>query len=279
MTTSSIQAMPLLASAAREIIRAEIPGLIGAIQKHGPAQTIQAQLQSLTLADQALTVVDMLNLFKQQGVVCGVAVTHIWENYVREERLWEHYEGGKSKFMQDVYFSDFVEPTIKAAKVSEKYKAKQRACIEEAWGHGWEKKIDKHTDHPSSLSEKYLRGMAKLAGNGITLPIAEPLLHEVMTARVLHPRRGIRSRRAIVPSDIQTVVDAVNVVSEHYNLEPKNCSLIQLTSYLDHGITDVPVAVPETRQIPQNSDSPSVLPLASGAQPAAVEVFYYVNFP
>ena len=269
----------MLAPGAMETISAEFSGLIGSIQKHGPAQTINAHLQSLSLADQALTVVDMLNLFKQQGEVCGVAVTHIWENYVSQERLWEHYQGGESQFMKDVYFSDFVEPAIKAAKASEKYKAKQRACIEEAWGNGWEKKIDKHADHPSSLSEKYLRGMAKLAGNGIALPIAALLLYEVMTARVLSPRRGIRTRRAISPSDIQRALDAVKVVSQHYNLGPKDCSLIQLTAYLNHGIADVPVAVPETPQIPQTSNSTPVLPLPSGAEPLAVEVFYNVNFP
>ena len=284
MATSSIPAYAspataLLALGAMETISGDISGLIEAIQKHGPAQTIQAHLQPLTLADQALTAVDMLNLFNQQREVSGVAVTHIWENYVRQERLWEHYQGGESQFMQDVCFSDFVEPTIKAAKASEKYKAKQRACIEKAWGHGWEKKIDKDADHPSSLSEKYLRGMAKLAGNGITLPIAALLLYEVMTARVLYPRRGIRSRRAICPSDIQRALDAVTVVSKHYNLEPKDCSLKQLTSYLDHGIADVPVAVPETPQLSENSNSHPVLPLTPGAQPLAVEVFYNVNFP
>jgi len=95
----------------------------------------------------------------------------------------------------------------------------------------------------------------------------------------LYPRRGIRSRRAICPSDIQRALDAVTVVSKHYNLEPKDCSLKQLTSYLDHGIADVPVAVPETPQLSENSNSHPVLPLTPGAQPLAVEVFYNVNFP
>lgn len=277
MTTSSIMAHPSTATAlpAPGVKTISLLDLIPAIQKYGPAQAVQAHMQDLTKAEKAQTVVDLLNLHDQAAEAIGVMVTYIWEMFVVPEHLMDHYEGGATKFLQDVYYNEFVLPTIEASKATDRCKANHRASIEVAWQQGWESKIDEHGDHPSYLSEKYLQKMAKLAGNGMILSDATVLLRKVMDARVSKRSRGIRRRRAIMVSDIEKVIAAVTSVSQHCNLQPRECSLRQLTDFLDHGIP----AVPETPQIPQNSNSASVLLLPSGAQPLTVEVFYNVNYP
>ena len=268
------QATTLLSPGAMKTINGDIFSLIQAIQEDGPAKTVQDYLEPLGLADQALTVVDLLHLCRRLGEVAGAIVTHIWEDFIAHDQLWDHYQGGKSQFLKDIDYKNFVHPTLKAAKASEKAKVKNIACIEAAWGKDWKQTIDMDADHPSDLSEKYLRNMANLARNGMTLSDAKVLLELVITARVSHPGRGIRRLPAIIPSDILTVAAAVEAVSNHYNQVPQECSLQHLTIFLDHGKTALPAAVPETPQIPQNSPSPPVLPLPSGAQPSTVEVFY-----
>ena len=53
--------------------------------------------------------------------------------------------------MKDVAYGDFVGPTIKAAKASEKCKRKLISCLESAWGGGWEKQIDESIYYTSFI--------------------------------------------------------------------------------------------------------------------------------
>ncbi|RPA88732.1 hypothetical protein L873DRAFT_1849616 [Choiromyces venosus 120613-1] len=96
----------------------EIAGLIQAIQKHGPVQTVQVHLQHLALHEMVFCVVDILDLQQQKGEVLGLIVTHIWENYVVPEKLWEYYEGGESRFKDNVAYAEFIVPTLESAKLS-----------------------------------------------------------------------------------------------------------------------------------------------------------------
>ncbi|RPA93934.1 hypothetical protein L873DRAFT_1941310 [Choiromyces venosus 120613-1] len=213
-------------------ISAEISGLIRAIQKHGPVRTVQAHLQGLSKAEKALQVVDMLNLHQQQGEVLAVIVAHVWENYVVPEKLWEHYHGGESRFKEDGAYDEFIAPTLQSVKVSQSRKNKQISRLESCWGAGWEKTIDVHTDHPSVLSEHYLRNMAKLASSGMTLSDAQLILQHVMKTRISHPAKGVRAQGIIMVSDIQKVVSAVSAVSRSQNIEPEECSPMQLITFL-----------------------------------------------
>lgn len=262
-------------------ISIDIAGLIRDIQKHGLEQTIEAQLSYLATADQALVVVDILNSYQQQEEVAGVVVSDIWKKYIVRERLWNHYQGGEQKFKQDIDYSNFVYPKIEAAKGSELKLIKRKliAGIEALWERGWESEIGSQTDHLSTLSKHYLEEMLKLASHGMTLSNAGELLRKVVNARASERRKGIRSKQAIMVSDIKKAIGAVKAVSQHYNMEPKECSLIQLTIFLEEGIGALPAAVPEIPQIPQDSNSPPAPPPPSGAQPFAAEVFYSVNFP
>ena len=269
----------MLSPDAMEATKVDIAGLIRAIQEHGPEQTVQAELSHLTTADQAQAVVDILNLYQQQREVAGVVVNYIWKQYVVREQLWNHYEGGERKFKQDIDYTNFIHPAIKASESSEIYKRKLITRIEELWESGWESKIDSETDHLSTLSRNYLQRMLKLASDGMTLSDAGVLLKKVVNARLSDRRKGVRSTQAIIASDIEKAIGAVKEVSMYYNMEPKECSLKQLTVFLEQGIAALPVALPETLQIPQDSNSTPVLPLPSGVQPLAVEVFYSVNFP
>ncbi|PUU73167.1 hypothetical protein B9Z19DRAFT_1069216 [Tuber borchii] len=112
-------------------------GFTGEIQKHGPVLPVQNHLRGLTKAEMALAVVEMLNLHQQHSEVLGVVVTHIWEYYIVPGKLWEHYEGGKSQFMEDVAFSEFVGPTIKSSKATQSRKLRNIASLQAAWGVRW----------------------------------------------------------------------------------------------------------------------------------------------
>ena len=77
-------------------------GLTRAVQRHGPVRPLQSYLDGLTQAEMALAVVDLLNLQHQHSEVLGVVVSHIWNNYVLPQKLWQHYMGGKHKFMEEI---------------------------------------------------------------------------------------------------------------------------------------------------------------------------------
>ncbi|RPA89725.1 hypothetical protein L873DRAFT_1849177 [Choiromyces venosus 120613-1] len=230
-------------------------------QKHWPVRTVQAHLQGLSKVEKALQVEDMLNLYQPQGEVLAIIVAHVWENYVVPEKLWEDYHGRESRFKEDVAYNEFIAPILQSVKVSQSWKNKQISRLESCWGAGWEKTIDVHTDHLSILSEHYLQNMAKIASSGMTLLDAQLILQHVIKTRISHPTKGVRAQGIIMVSDIKKVVSAVSAVSRSQNIEPEECSPMQLITFLAaeaagaHRVTEL-----DTPQITQNSPPPAILP-------------------
>jgi len=257
----------------------KLTGLTRAVQKHGPVRPLQSHLHGLAPAEMALAVVDLLNTHKEHSEVLGVVVSHIWEYYVLPEKLWEHYEGGKIKFMEDVAYDDFVGPTLESADITLSRKRRNITSLQTVWGEGWEKQIDAETDHPSVLSEHYLRSMAKLATSGITLSNAQQVLQHVMEARIAHPGKGVRSKRAIMVTDIQKVLAAIAPPHSSQNIEPKEYSAIQLISILDAvAAAGIGVTQPVTPEITSPPDPPAIL-RSSSASTFSAEVFYNLDIP
>ncbi|RPA88616.1 hypothetical protein L873DRAFT_1908267 [Choiromyces venosus 120613-1] len=242
-------------------ISVQISGLIKVIQKHGPVHTVQAHLQGLTKAEKALHIVDMLNLHQQQGEVLAVIVSHLWDTYVVPEKLWEHYEGGESRFKEDISYDEFIVPTLTSAKASKGWTERHISRLESKWGAGWEKTINVHSEHPSVLSEHYLRNMAMLACNCMRLSDARLVLHHVVEIRISHPGKGIRTQRIVMVSDIRKVVSATSAVSCSHNIQLKECTTAQLVIFI--GTTDrvTPhVTQLDTLRITQNASPPANLP-------------------
>ncbi|KAG0122866.1 hypothetical protein HOY82DRAFT_619776 [Tuber indicum] len=248
-------------------------GLTQEVQKHGPVRPVKDHLGGLTKAEMALAVVNMLNLHQQQSEVLGVVVSHIWEYYVLPERLWEHYDGGKSQFMEDIAFREFVSPTLKSAKESQNRRARNMASLEAVWGEGWEKQIDADIDHPSVLSLHYLRNMAKLASHGISILDAKQVLHHIMKSRLANPGKGIRTKHAIMATDIQKVLTAIASVDRTLGLEPEQYSATHLISILNSTAATIRMdsPLPQTPHISCPFTPPAILP-PPGTDSFSVEI-------
>ena len=221
-------------------ISVEISGLIKAIQKHGSVRTVQAHLERLTKNEKALHVVKMLNLHQQQGEVLAGIVTHMWENYVIPEKLWEHYEGGESRFKEDVAYKEFIVPALEYAKASQTRKDRHTSRLESKWGLDWKKEISLSSDHPSILSEHYLRNMAKLASSGMALMDAKLLLHQAMENRISNPGKGVRTQQILMVTDIQKVVSAISAVSHISNTETEPFTQRQVVTCLNSSASSGP---------------------------------------
>jgi len=251
--------------------------LFQAVRKHGPLPTLKHHMKGLTQAEKAVLVVDMFNRFQEESEVLGVVMTHLWEYYVLRENLWEHYEGGKERFYQDIDFQEFVCPKLKSAKETQSRKERNIKSLEDAWGEEWYQQIDKDNDYPSFLSEHYLRHMAKLASSGILLSDAQQVLHHVMKARIANPGKGVRARGSIMVSDILKVIAAVISIHGGSNeIKGKKCSATQLISILDaEETTPMGATQPQPSEITDPSTPPAML-LSSDTSPFAVEVFCHL---
>ncbi|RPA90544.1 hypothetical protein L873DRAFT_433092 [Choiromyces venosus 120613-1] len=104
------------------------------------------------------------------------------------------------------------------------------------WGTGSEKTIDMHSHHLSVLSEHCLQNMAMLACNGMIVSDARLDLQHVVEMRISHPGKGICTQRSIIVSYIQKVVSAILVVSRSHNIQPAECTTMQLVIFI--GATD-----------------------------------------
>ena len=263
------------ATASKRLEPLKFTGLTREVKRHGPVRPLQSCLDGLTQAEMALAVVDLLSLHHQHSEVLWVVVSHIWNYYVLPQKLWEHYEGGKHKFMEDVSYDEFVGPTLEFASVSQNRKLRNIKTLEAVWGEAWEKQIDADTDHPSILSEHYLREMAKLANSGIALLDAQQVLNHAMKARIAHPGRGVRTKRAIMVADILKVLTAVASVESSADPE---YSATRLISTLDGAATtSMGATQPLTPEIADPPTPPAILP-SSEASPFSVEVFYILIF-
>ena len=218
---------------------AEILPLFQRIQLQGAEETIKPQIEGLNMAEKAVMVVEMLGQRAQQAEVISSLVDHLWHTHVVPHQLWEHYDGGKGKFMEDVDFTRFVQPTLNTVASIRSRKARAISTIQPVWGEGWERVIEPNNDHLSILSEKYLRHMAYLARNRIGLFQARELLYCVRDTRLSNPRQGVSTSTIVTVGDAQKVRDAVKSLSESRNISPSQLTRMELLSSLQ-------VAAPRT---------------------------------
>jgi len=218
---------------------AEISHLFQGIQVQGVEEMIQPHFEGLTMAQKAVMVVEMLSGRAQQAEVIGSLVDHLWNIYVVPQKLWEYYDGGEDKFMEDVDFTRFVQPTLDSAASTRSRKERELSTIGPAWGAGWEKVIESNSCHWSILSEKYLYHMAYLARNRIGLLDATVLLRSVRDKRLANPQRGVPTSAIVTVGDARKVTDAVKRLSKLRNISPSQCTMEDFLSSLQ-------VAAPET---------------------------------
>ena len=235
---------------------AEISPLFQGIQSQGVEETIQPQLEGLTKAEKAAKVVEMIGQREQQAEVIRSIVDHLWRAHVVPHELWEHYDGGEEKFMEDVDFAGFVQPTLDAAAQTRSRKARELSTIHPIWGQGWEKVIEPDNWHLSILSEKYMGYMAYLARNGIGLHYAQQLLCSVRNARLSNPHRGVPTIPIVTVGDAKKLTDAFKKLSRSRNISPAQCTAEDLQSELQ-------VAAPGT-VIPRITEleSPAATPIS-----------------
>ncbi|RPA88614.1 hypothetical protein L873DRAFT_1908264, partial [Choiromyces venosus 120613-1] len=117
---------------------------------------------------------------------------------------------------------------------------------------------------PEILWEHYHGGESRfkddVAYDEFIAPTLQSVKH-VMKTRISHPTKGIRVQGIIMVSDVQKVVSAVLAVSRSQNIEPEECSPMQLITFLAaeaagaHRVTEL-----DTPQIMQNSPPPAILP-------------------
>jgi len=211
---------------------AEISDIPTVVAAEGVADAFQAELHGLSKPERALKVVDILNDHQQKDELLGISLHYLWNTYVAGENLWEHYEGGEAKFKKDVSYAQFIEPTLIRVNESEAKKAKYTSNLQREWGAGWELIVDPRGNDSSRSSQHYLGYLSTLACGGMVLSDAGYLLNLVIRARIENPRRGVRRQPSVMAGDIRKVVEAVEAVSKSRKIQPKQCDIGHLVTYL-----------------------------------------------
>ena len=245
---------------------AEISPLLQGIQLQGVDEMIQQRFNfnGLTMEEKAVMVVGILGEQAQQAEVTGSLVDHLWTMHVVPQKLWEYYDGGEDKFLQDVDFARFVKPALDSAERTRKRKAHELGRIQPAWGPGWEKVIE--SSNPLSiLSQNYLGHMAYLASNGIRLVDATKLLHWARAIRLSNPHRGVPTSEFVTVGDALKVTDAFKRLCRSRGISPSQCTTEDLLSSLQ--VASTGTAIPRISEL----ESPAATPIShpSAGLPAA----------
>ena len=235
---------------------AEILPLFQGIQLQGVEETIQPQLEGLARAEKAAMVVEMLGQRAQQAEVIGSIVDHLWRAHVVPHQLWEHYDGGRDKFMKDVDFTRFVQPTLDAAASTRSRKARDLLKIQPVWGDGWEKVIEPDNWHLSFLSQKYVYHMSYLAHNGIGLLYATQLLRCVRDARLSNRQRGVPTIPIVTVGDAGKLTGAFKRLCRSRNINPSQCTAEDLQSELQ--VAAPGIVIPRITEL----ESPAATPIS-----------------